>query len=62
MTMQTQATSAATTAHKRREPVNLQKKVGSTVYTVSIHFSKTSQETLEDKILRLIKREVSENA
>lgn len=62
MTMQTQATSAATTAQERREPVNLRKKVGSTVYTVSIHFSKTGQETLEDKILRLINREVGEIA
>jgi hypothetical protein len=35
------------------------KKVGGTTYRVNVHFSKTSKETLTDKMLRLIKREVS---
>ena len=33
------------------------KRIGSTVYTVSVHFSQTSNETLEDKIHRLIESE-----
>ena len=34
------------------------KKIGGTTYQVHVHFSKTSKETLTDKILRLIRREV----
>ena len=42
---------------KPKEPYNLQKRIGSTTYVVSVHFSKTSKETIGDKILRLIKME-----
>jgi len=38
-------------------PQKLTRKIGSTVYEVSIHFSKTSRETLSDKVMRLIKTE-----
>ncbi|MDR1736771.1 MAG: transposon-encoded TnpW family protein [Oscillospiraceae bacterium] len=34
-------------------------KVGKTTYDVFIHFSKTSKETLTDKVLRLIRTEVA---
>jgi len=40
----------------------LRKRIGSTTYVVSVHFSKTSKETIEDKILRLIEREVRKDA
>jgi hypothetical protein len=33
-------------------------KVGNTTYEVNIHFSKTSKETLADKIMRLIRNEI----
>jgi hypothetical protein len=36
-----------------------QKRIGSTNYCVSVHFSKTSKETMDDKILRLIKNEAA---
>jgi hypothetical protein len=42
---------------KPTEPYNLQKRIGSTTYEVSIHFSKTSKETIGDKIIRLMKME-----
>ncbi|MDR1537536.1 MAG: transposon-encoded TnpW family protein [Clostridiales bacterium] len=42
---------------KRAAPLNLRKRIGSTTYKVSIRFSETATETLEDKILRLIERE-----
>lgn len=35
------------------------KRIGSTTYRVSVHFSKTSRETVKDKILRLIKNEAA---
>ena len=40
------------------EPVKFTKRVGSTNYVVSVHFSRATKETLEDKILRLIRSEV----
>lgn len=35
------------------------KRIGSTNYRVSVHFSKTSHETINDKILRLVKKEAA---
>lgn len=35
------------------------KRIGSTNYRVSVHFSKTSRETMNDKILRLMKNEAA---
>jgi len=34
-------------------------KLGHTTYEVNIHFSKTSKETMTDKVLRLIRNEVN---
>jgi hypothetical protein len=33
------------------------KRIGATTYEVAVHFSKTSKETLRDKIIRLILRD-----
>ena len=35
------------------------KRIGSTNYHVNVHFSKTSRETMNDKVLRLIKNDTS---
>jgi len=61
MTTTTAVTSAAATPTEA-EPVKLQKRIGSTVYTVSIRFSDKATETMEDKILRLIESEVRQSA
>jgi len=62
MTTTTNAASAAsavtTAATGEREPVTFESKIGSTVYQISVHFNPTAKETIEDKILRLIEREV----
>ena len=44
------------------EPVMLQRRIGSTTYVVSVRFSQTSRETMQDKVLRLIESEVSKVA
>ena len=44
------------------EPLTLRKRIGSTVYEVSVYFSGTSNETMEDKIIRIIGREVTKSA
>ena len=43
----------ATTATEQTAPV-LVRKIGKTTYMVGIHFSQTSKETMDDKVLRLI--------
>ena len=41
--------------------IDIIREIGNTEYKVILHFSKTSKENIEDKILRLISREVCEN-
>ena len=53
---------AAKTPKCAGEPVKLLRRIGSTTIEVTVHFSNTSKETMEDKLLRMIEREVSENA
>ena len=45
-----------------REPLTMQKRVGSTTYVVNVRFGAKCAETLEDKLLRLIESEVRKNA
>ena len=44
------------------DPPKFSKRIGSTTYIVSVHFSQTSKETVEDKLLRLIESEVRRSA
>ena len=37
----------------------IKKKIGNTIYRVSVHFSDTSKERIEDKILRMVSNDVS---
>lgn len=39
------------------EPLKLLKRIGSTTYQVSVHFSTNSRETMGDKIVRLLEKE-----
>lgn len=57
-----EASAVRTQGKPHAEPINMQKRIGSTTFKVNVHFSTTSQETVEDKLLRLIKREVSHSA
>ena len=53
-----------TTAKKGapQEARTFQKRIGSTVYTVSVYPSRTSKETAMDKLARLTKREAGGKA
>ena len=42
---------------RKNEPSMFQKRIGSTVYSVSVHYSRTSDETVEEKILKMIESE-----
>jgi hypothetical protein len=62
--MQTVTKTAAVTRRDNAhgEPIKLLKRIGSTVYSVTIRFSKNATETLEDKILKLVESEVTKSA
>ena len=47
---------------EQSKPAVLYKRVGSTTFEVAVHFSKTSTETMNDKILRLVKSDAEEGA
>ena len=49
------------TDNRTNKPLHLTKRIGSTTYKVSVHFSKTSKETIDDKIIRLIARETEKS-
>lgn len=55
--MQTNLRSTATT-QRNAEQSKFTQRIGSTTYLVSVRFSPTSKETIEDKIIRLIENEV----
>jgi len=62
--MKNAETSTATTQGKdaAAEPVEFLKRIGSTDFVVSVLFSRTSKERLEDKIIRLLESEVRDSA
>ena len=49
----------ATKLKQTYRPSAFTKRIGSTTYNVSVHFSKTSKETMNDKIIRLIRNDES---
>ncbi len=52
---------AAPTTTEQTAPV-IVRKIGKTTYTVGIHFSRTSKETMDDKVLRLIRNDIRNTA
>lgn len=50
-------TSTPATASSLTAKPNLVKKIGGTTFDIHIHFSKTSQETFTDKVVRLIQND-----
>ena len=44
---------------QRDERPTLVKKIGKTIYRVTIHFSTTGRETMSDKIKRMLRNEIS---
>jgi len=39
-------------------PVNVRKRIGSTVYEVRVYFNQDAKETMNDKIMRLIRNDI----
>lgn len=51
---------SAATPREDSEQSSFKTKIGPTTYHVTVHFSKTSRETMHDKILRLIEWEAQD--
>ena len=49
-----------TTTAARAEQPDLVKRIGKTTYRVRVHFNQNSKETMSDKIIRMLKNEVSQ--
>ncbi len=60
--MNTTALRSAAATPTVAEPVKLLRRIGSTTYTVTIRFSDKQSETPENRILRMIEREVRTSA
>jgi hypothetical protein len=62
--MQSSVTTTANTQGNNApaKPTKFQKRIGTTVYAVSVYHSQSSKETIEDKIMRLIENEVRKSA
>jgi len=44
---------------ERSTPRTFRRRIENTNYRVGVHFSRTSRETLEDKVLRMMKNEIA---
>lgn len=60
--MQNAENGAAMTSRNESEPQYLLKRIGSTTYKVSIHFSQTNKDTMADIVRRSLEREVRDSA
>ena len=52
-------TAIINTEQAPREAGTFTRRIGSTTYRVGVHFSQTSRETANDKIVRLVRSEAS---
>ena len=50
-----------TTATARAEQPDLVKTIGKTTYRVKVHFNPNSKETMNDKIIRMLRNEVRQS-
>jgi len=57
--MQNIGNDVAMTSPPESEPFYLLKRIGSTTYKVSIHFSQTSKDTMADIVRRSLEREAN---
>ena len=54
-------TEKTTTETTKTEQPDFVKRIGKTIYKVNVHFSTTNKETMSDKIIRMLKSEVSQS-
>jgi hypothetical protein len=54
-TAETKAVAGTRDGNARPAPFNMRRRIGSTAYEIEVHFSPNSGETMDDKILRLVR-------
>ena len=59
--MQANNSTIATSVEEPHDKPTMTKKLGHTTYEVHLHFSRTSNETFSDKIIRLIQNDINVN-
>ncbi|MCL2189465.1 MAG: transposon-encoded TnpW family protein [Defluviitaleaceae bacterium] len=57
-----QKNSKAKNIQRDAEPSRFKQRIGSIIYEVGVHFKEDATETMEQKILRLIKNDLAQNA
>jgi len=58
--MNTKIEATESTTTKAEQP-HFVKRIGKTTYKVNVHFSTTSKETINDKIIRMLRNEVQQS-
>ena len=53
-------TEKTNTSSAETKPPDIVKRIGNTTYMINVYFSTTSKETMNDKIMRLIKNDAAE--
>ena len=46
-------------AHQYSHPISFEREIGGTVYTVKAHFSRSTDEPVEDKVNRILNRNIA---
>jgi len=59
--MQKTPTERRTPVKNKKNDYAFTKKIGKATYDVRVHFSKSSKESLSDKLLRLVKNDIAKN-
>ena len=45
--------------HQYSHPISFEREIGGTVYTVKAHFSRSTDEPVEDKVNRILNRNIA---
>jgi hypothetical protein len=53
---------AAKNAQSERKPIRLLRRIGSTTYEVTVHYSNENKDTMADIVRRVLEREVDRSA
>ena len=56
--MQSNKKTSQTVSQNHAQPITMQKRIGSTIYKIGLHFNYDATETLEEKIQRLLKNDL----
>ena len=59
--MSNDKTDTSTTVTAKEDKHDFVKRIGKTTYRVKVHFNPNSRETMQDKIIRMLRNEISQS-